>query len=488
MRPIARVLATFLALSVFAPALVPAKDAATSVSLASRLERRISRAKVRADRLGVCVVDLDDGAVVFQQEADRSLVPASVSKLLTAAAALDLLGPGHRFETTVDARGELGADGTLAGDLVVHGTGDPNLSRRGAGGDWTGPLDRLAEAVHAAGVRRVTGALVLDDGPFDRSFVHASWSAPDRATWVGAPVCGLTWNDGCISVLVSGGRAAGDPTSLETPAARGPWPLVNAVETAPVRNPEVGALWIESFSRLRVSGAIGPRQDVLIEVPATDPLAWFGSAFEAALGRKGVRVAQGARVASTPEDRRAGRRLAGTDHGLPETLGVMNRRSQNLYAALLFKACGVAREGLGSWESGERAVSLAASRRGVETGVRIVDGSGLSRDNRLTARAVARLLRSFDEDLLRGPILRASLAAPGEDGTLERRLRDPSCRARVRAKTGTLRGVTGLAGYVAGSGGSRGHAFAILLNGVPHDGDSRDLVDDLVREVAAEGT
>ena len=95
-------------------------------------------------------------------------------------------------------------------------------------------------------------------------------------------------------------------------------------------------------------------------------------------------------------------------------------------------------------------------------------------------------LTSLDADLLRGPILHASLATPGADGTLEKRFREASVKSRVHAKTGTLKGVYSLVGYLDGVGASRGYAFAILLNGSPADGDPRDLIDDLVREMARE--
>jgi D-alanyl-D-alanine carboxypeptidase/D-alanyl-D-alanine-endopeptidase (penicillin-binding protein 4) len=490
MRVARRALPAFLglvAVAAWAPVRsVPAGEASATGGLAPRLERRLAKARVRADRVGVHVVDLDDGEAVFSRGAEIPLIPASVVKATTAAAALDLLGPGHRYETVVEARGTLDAAGTLAGDLVVRGSGDPALSRRAYGDAWQEPLRRLAAGVAAAGVRRVTGAIVLDDGPFDREYCHPSWPAGDRATWVAAPVCGLTWNDGCVSVRVQGGAAPGAAVTLETPATRGPWPLQNAVETEGVRAPEVGGVWTEAPARLRVSGRIGPRQEALIEVPVADPLAWFGGAFQTVLEGQGVRV-DGRWRAAGPADRAPGRRVAAVSTDLPSVLRTMNRRSQNLYAALLFKACGSAREGVGSWASGERAVALSLSRRGIDaTGLRVVDGAGLSRDNRLSAVAVARLLASFDGDALRGPFLRDSFAAPGEDGTLESRLREPVCRDRVRAKTGTIRGVNGLAGYVAGKGGSRGHAFAILVNASPAEGSARDLIDDLVREIAAE--
>ncbi len=492
------VLATLAALFAGAVGVLPARLApadATS-SLPRRLAERVERARVRPGRIGVSVVSLDTAQSVYEVDAALPLVPASVAKLATAAAALDLLGPGWRYETSIDARGDVdAATGTLSGDLVVHGSGDPNLSRRLHDGEFLHPLRVLAEGVARAGIRRVTGALVLDDGPFDREGLHPSWSRSDLDDWYGAPVGGLSFNDNCVTVVVTGGGFVGGPAVVEAPATSGPWRLVGSVETAAGRRTEVGGMWLEGRTQLRVAGVIPPRAKYDFDTPVPDPLAFFGGALLQALRGQGVAVEGGAKPAATREDRARGRPLASVSHGLAETLRVMDRRSQNFYASLVFKACGALREGSGSWASGERAVLDALARRRVaDAGLRVVDGSGLSRENRLSAGSLARLLASLDRDALRGPILRDSLAVPGEDGTLEKRFQDSSSRGRVHAKTGTLgrTGVHALAGYVDGRSGaassapSRGFAFAILLNASPADGDPRDLIDDLVREIARE--
>ncbi|HVG94763.1 MAG TPA: D-alanyl-D-alanine carboxypeptidase/D-alanyl-D-alanine-endopeptidase [Planctomycetota bacterium] len=449
-------------------------------ALDRRIAERIKAAKPAAGSLGLLVVDLRDGTVVASLEADRPLVPASVAKLVTAAAALDLLGPGHQFVTTLEARGTLDpATGTLAGDLYLRGSGDPNLSRRERESDPLWPLSALAKAAADAGVKRVTGALVLDDGAFDRSFTHPNWSPEDLGHWYGAPVSGLSWNDGCVTVLVRGAQAAGSPARVLAPSTAGPWPIDAAVTTwERGRDTVVDGAW-SAAKRLRVTGGIAPGIEYQFDEPVPDPIAFTGAATLAALSAAGVRVAGGARPAATAADRAPASVLGTVKHGLPETLRVMNRRSQNFYASLVFKACGVEHEGVGTWESGERAIRAVLEARGAcADGLRVVDGSGLSRKSRLSAASLVRLLVAFDADPLRGPILRDSLAIPGEDGTL-RRMRDPRARARVRAKTGTLKGVGALAGYVDREGGAPGHAFAVIGN----KADGRDVAEDIVTEL-----
>ena len=218
LRVLSLVLAAALAAGTLAPAPAEARERGTSAPLSQRLGGRVDQAGVKAGKLGVAVVDLETGALVFERGGDLALIPASVAKLATAVAALDALGPGHRFRTAVAGRGTLDpATGVLAGDLVLVGSGDPSLSKRDHPNEPLWPFPQLAAAVRKLGITAVTGALVLDDAPFDRVFVHPTWSASDLDDWYGAPVAGLTFNDGCATVVVRGAGAAGRPAQVSFP-------------------------------------------------------------------------------------------------------------------------------------------------------------------------------------------------------------------------------------------------------------------------------
>ena len=473
-----------------APQALGRERTTATAPLADRLGARVAASGARPGKLGVLVLDLATGATVYARDADAALVPASVAKLATSVAALDLLGPGYEFETSLDARGTFdAASGTLTGDLIVHGAGDPGLSKRGHETDPLWPLSTFAKAIASRGVRRVVGSVVLDDGPFDRQFVHPSWRAKDLDDWYGAPVAGLNFNDACVTVLVTAAASDGQAARVSAPSSSGPWPLGGSVRTWDERRTEVGALWTQDRASLQVSGGIPAGQDYAFDTPVPDPLRYFGGAFLAALRLERVEVSAGTRLAATAADREPGTRVASVSNALGPTLRIMNKHSQNLYAEQLFKACGAEREGLGSWASGERAVTAVLLARGIRMeGLRVVDGSGLSTESRLSAASVARLLVSLDADPLRGPLLRDSLAVPGQEGTLSKRLKDPASRARLRAKTGTLghTGVHALAGTVDGASGGRGLAFAILCNDTRLGESPRDLIEALVREMLEE--
>lgn len=467
----------------------PAVAQAGADVLAGRLAVRIAQARIPEDSLGVAVLALGEGgALVYGRNPTQVLSVASVAKVLTAATALDLLGPGHVFTTRVSARGAL-AGGVLQGDLVVHGSGDPHLSERAAGGSPVAVLDQLARQVLAAGVREVRGALVLDDGAFDREYLHPGWSAQDRQRAYGAPVGGLAFNDSCIEVMVGPSRRSGERGEISLPATAGAWSVENLTTTVDGRRNEAAGAWSPATRSLQVRGKVGREAaTVRVELPVPDPLAWFGGAFQRSLQAAGVRVQGGMRPARDGADRTPGAWVAQHQTRLDETLRVMNRRSQNFYAAQLFKACGAAWAGTGSWQAGTQAVREMLRRRGVPLpeAVTLVDGSGLAVDNRASAGAVALTLWKFERDLLRGPLLHDSLAAPGEDGTLDDRLVTRFTKGRLRAKTGTLgqSGVHSLAGVLEAAPGRPALCFAILVNRGRWNGNARELIDDLVEILA----
>lgn len=465
-------------------ALAREAGSATHTALAARIERRLAKAGLQAGRYGVVVLTRGRALrVAFARGADRPLVPASAAKLLTAAAALDLLGPSHRFVTRLTARGRVDGKGTLAGDLVLHGAADPNLSGRFFDGDPMHVPDRFAGDVARAGIRRVDGALVLDEGLLDRAYVHPDWSASDKQNAYGAPAGGLSFNDGCIDVELRGG-AAGQPARVHLPATAGPWRVRNDVKTVAGAKALTGGEWIGDGRVLRLAGRLAPGARASFRVPVPDPTAFLGGALLHALRRRGIEVRGGQRRARDDADRMPGDPLAEHESELPPTLGVLNGQSQNVYASLLFKLCGAAFTGRGTWEAGGRAVRAMLERRHVAdagtTDMR--DGSGLSPRNRVTAGVLANVLASFDRDILRGPVLIESLAVSGRSGTLRRRLRERGAAGRVHAKTGTLNDtrVRALAGYVDGRGRHPGYVFAILLNG---RGASSAVIDDIVREL-----
>jgi D-alanyl-D-alanine carboxypeptidase/D-alanyl-D-alanine-endopeptidase (penicillin-binding protein 4) len=384
------------------PVLSPRR--APALLAAGRAERRLEQdlAAVAEDSpASSCLVVTDGSRDLFSANPELPLVPASTLKLVTAAAALDRLGADTTLRTTVVVD-EPPRDGMVE-DLWLVGGGDPVLGTA----EWAAsfrhqpalftPLERLADDVAAAGVRTVRGRVLGDESRYDTERRGVDW--PASSTTAG--------NVGSLSaLLVNDGYE-------RTPGSRSPFP---------------------------------------------DPAAGAAGVLADLLRLRGVEVA-GAGAGGAPDD---GEVLAEV-HSAPmaEVVGSMVRESDNVSAELLTKELGLDGSGEGSTEAGTGVVREVIEEAGLPLeGVDIVDGSGLSRSNRLTCGLLAGLLG----DVGTGTDLDRSLAVAGTTGSLTERFLGTPLVGRMRAKTGSLNGVETLAGIVETDAG-RALSFAYLLNG-----------------------
>jgi D-alanyl-D-alanine carboxypeptidase/D-alanyl-D-alanine-endopeptidase (penicillin-binding protein 4) len=381
-----RHLAALLALAVLAG---PAGSSA-GLSEQTPLQRRLAHAlkvpHVAPARTAAVTLDLATGTVLYSQNANRSLAPASNAKLPLTYAAFVRLGAAFRIDT--DVLGQGGLDGTTwTGALVLKGNGDPTLSR--------GDLRALALQVRAAGIRRVTDGVIGDESSYDARRIVAGWKASFFIE-ESPPLSALVVDRGRVGRFVTRTPALSAATAFRD-ALR----AVGVTVAGPVRTGRVED-WLE-------------------------PLA----------------------SVSSPS--------------LATMLRVVGRESDNFTAEMILKQLGLVEVGRGTSAAGAMVVSQVLAEAGVPmAGVRIVDGSGLSVLDRLTANALAELLEAAWADPVVRPALLASLPVAGLNGTLEDRLRKPPARGRVLAKTGTTRGASALSGYV-----SNRFAFTVLQNGNP---------------------
>jgi D-alanyl-D-alanine carboxypeptidase/D-alanyl-D-alanine-endopeptidase (penicillin-binding protein 4) len=427
------------------------------------LAQEVARAARGTPNLAVHVLELGSRQTDYAYRADVRMVPASNQKLLTTAAALSLLGPGYAFETEIGLRGMAGADGVFAGDLAVRGAGDPTISGR-ENGDPYAAFRRWAAALRARGVQRLEGHLYLEHGLFRGPVVHPDWPPEQRQWWYEAPVAALSFNDNCQLLRGWGARRAGQRGVLELVPRVDALLLQNGLRT--VRRGARWAVLRHAESRLvQVNGQMaagGPPMDVWVTVP--DPVDYFGKALRAALAEEGIAVGGETR----PVERLPGPwwELVHTHRTLLlNALDTTNKRSQNFYAESLLKLLGARFCDDGSWEGGARAVGdfLVRKARLRPEQFHIADGSGMSRRDRVTARALTQLLDYMTRHRW-GLEFARSLPFSGEpEASLHQRLDEPPYRGNVFAKTGTIGGVSALSGYAKGRSG-RLYAFSILAN------------------------
>lgn len=446
-----------------------ARDARLTALLRNRIDDALADAE-RATKgvasrkntfVSVHVSELATDGALVEIGSDRSVRPASNLKLATTAAALVALGGDWQFSTHFEAHGALRADGVLEGDLVVRAGGDP-LYDGERNGDVAHLLAPVVGELRARGVRRVTGDLVLDEGDFLEPGPGPAW--PDASQhWEDycALAAGFSANGGCLTATVTP-RTAGSRASRRVRPEHAGLPLRGEVRTGTPKSRldvRIGA----TTAAITVAGSIpegvGER---VYRFRHPDPVGMFGAALEAALESGGIAV-DGAvrRQRGAP----GGVRLATLRSPLLPLITPINTDSDNALADHVFFALGHELGGGGTRAGGARAVRAALERLGVETeSLRQVDGSGLSRDNRLTARQLAALLDavlSLDPAIAQAYL--DSLAIAGRTGTLAERMRGGAAENRVRAKTGWIRGTSSLSGLAQTTSG-RLLVFAILID------------------------
>jgi len=463
---------------------LPSSALGADQTLPARVERVLSAGRLRKASVGICVVRLGDGRVLYSRNADRPFIVASNEKLVTAAAALDALGPDYWFTTRIYARGEL-KDGVLEGDLILRGGGDPTIGGRYEDQDAEAVMGRWARMLAAKGLGRVRGDVVADDRFFDRQFRHPAWRSDQLWKWHYAPVCGVSVNDNCVEVTVRPGGRVGEAARLLLEPACAPVELKNLCRTHARRNiiwferrPGSELIRVGGFVKLKVGGFSG-----LVTVP--DPPRYAAVLLKAALESAGIRVEGSARAVDLARDGPvpAGPPLCVRRTALMSVLRVMLKRSDNHYAEQVLKAVGAEATGQGSWRSGTARAGRFLERVGLRPeDFTLDDGSGLSRGNRLTPAALAMLLVAMRRSEL-GDQFAEMLPVAGRDGTLKRRLAEPPYAGKVRAKTGYLSGVGALSGYATTRGGVE-VAFSILINdsaNPPGSYSMRRAVDDVCR-------
>ena len=429
-------------------------EAAPPDSLEARLSAVLQGRCLRGARLGVEVISLRDGKTVFERNPLLPLAPASTMKVLTTGAILKRLGADFRYQTLFLTDGRIGG-GALRGNLYVRGVGAPDLVMERWG--------EIANDLAALGISEIDGDVVGDESYFDAERRAPGWPSPTNSNPYNAPISALSANFNTVQVSVLPTKAGQKPMVLLEPSSD----LVRAVNSA--RTASGTALRMRrSFdgqaNTVTVKGTIGARAGIRIEwLGVEDPPRVAASVLKAVIEQSGVKVQGKVALGLTPPD--AELIYAYPSKPLAEIVADANKNSINFIAECLQRTLGAAAYGTpGSREKGARAVrQLVADSGGPIEGLELVDGSGLSTENRVTVKALVSVLAGMLSDERAGPAFLASLPIAGEDGTLRHRLLD--ARGRVRAKTGSINSARGLAGYVLDLDDRPAYAFAVLVNG-----------------------
>ena len=458
---------------------------------AARVDAILAGPQAHRAYWGILVADRDTGETLYSLNDDHLFTPASNAKLIVTSMALATLGPNYTFRTTLESDGTLGPDGKLTGNLILAGRGDPDLSNRifPYAGEFArqGPLDKIFsemvdEAV-AKGLREVDGNLIADDSYFPYDPYPAGWSVGDLFFDFGVPVSAITFNDNVVSIEVGPGALPGDPAVISTQPAASLETLAHQVTTSPAGGtPQIAVVRQPGTNFLLLRGTIpAGHEPVRLDLAMIDPAETAARAIKDLLAARGVRVTGDilVRHSAPPETLANGepvlpgakrqpqvRRLVLAEHISPpllQSIQLTNKISQNLHAEIFLRTVGLEKLGLASTASGLEVERGFLEAAGVpDEDVVMTDGSGLARDDLVTPRAMADLLRyaaraSWGRDFI------STLPVSGEDGTLDDRMRNSPAAGRIEAKTGSTEHVHSLTGYATTERGES-LVFSIFCN------------------------
>jgi len=452
-----------------AAALCLAASICRADGLRSKIDGILANGDLDGAVMSLRVVELPRGRVLYSYNSEEPLSVASNAKIVTTAAALDLLGPDFELSTTLVATGDI-KNGVLYGDLVIVGKGDPSISEHWNGGDVMAPLRKFAREVKACGVRTVNGDLIADDFYFDREFWCASWPDNQWIHWYEAPVGALAFNDNCVDVTVGPGPSPGAPAVITLYPDVGYISFTNKIRTTASLQTHRSRGY--GFYRNKLENAVTARgwyylkaEPVKSNFTIYDPSLYLATALKKALSDEGVSVNGDIRRMRAAEAGavEGGRVIAVNRVSVAEVVKHCNLNSQNLYSEMLLKTLGREIEGEGSFSGGARAIARFLEEVGIRPGeYTVADGSGLSRETRFSAMALTRILQHmYTHPAVKS--FRDSLPLSGYTGSLAGRLAESHYAGRVRAKTGYILRVSSLSGYALAANGKT-LAFSMVFN------------------------
>jgi D-alanyl-D-alanine carboxypeptidase/D-alanyl-D-alanine-endopeptidase (penicillin-binding protein 4) len=464
--------AALLAAAFAAACAPPAAPAPSPAPVESRAALRAAIDSLFADTLfrhahwGAHVRSLERGDTLFRLHGGKLFLPASNMKLVTGAAALETLGPEYRFRTRVAAAGPV-RDGTLRGDLLVVGSGDPTISARFHAGDPRTVFRAWADSLRTHGVRRIEGRIVGDDDVFDDVPLGRGWAWDDLDAYYAAEISGLAFNEGVLDVRISPGSRPGDSARIALDPPGSYVPIRGRVATAAAGSEcEPQVTRAATGPAFLLSGCVAADTAFIETVAIRDNTLFFLTVLREVLRESGIEVAGAALDADSlpPIGRPAAAPLfTWTSPPLAEILPAYLKPSQNQIAEILLRTVGREQRGEGSARAGAAVVdSLLTAWRIEPRRLVMADGSGLSRYDLLSPDLLVALLAHMDSTR-HATLWREALPVAGVDGTLENRMRGTAAEGNVRAKTGTLTGVRALSGYVTTASGER-IVFAFLVN------------------------
>lgn len=432
----------------------------------------------------VCFADAASGEMIYSYDADRNLASASVMKLYPTSVALSLLGPDYRYRTGIYLSGDFNTRrGILEGDVIICGGGDPALGSEYFEEYYGDVTARWVKALKEAGIRRVRGRVAAAESIYDFNPAPSGWAWGDLGQYYGAGVYDINIHDNMYKIYITG-KAEGEPAVIDSVEDYG-WDITLTSYLTSSGRSDRGYVYNAPYSDMAwITGSVPADSSFALRASIPDPPFTLVKKLDAGMRASGIRIDGQPSTLRAPLDTINSLKVFTTlSPPLAGIVKVTNHESVNMYAEALRKHLGYEILGQGTFSAGSAVIRQFLDSIGCEPYEAVMlDGSGLSSNNNISALMTVRLLvhmngRSCSEAFI------SSLPEGAVSGTMKNYFRDEMFKGRVVAKTGTITGAKSFAGYFTTNSGRR-VAFTTFANGFTVPSRTiTDYMESLVREI-----
>ncbi|UJL45936.1 D-alanyl-D-alanine carboxypeptidase/D-alanyl-D-alanine-endopeptidase [Virgibacillus sp. NKC19-16] len=436
-------------------------------NLEEKIDEVLDDARLDGAVTGVSVRSAETGEVIYEENGDIRLHPASNMKLLSGAAAMETLGPDYRFSTEVWTDGNVQGS-ALHGDLYLKGKGDPTLMKE--------DLDQFAQDLKEQGIDQIRGDLVGDDTWYDdvRLSQDLNWS--DEPFYTGAQISALTlapdtdYDAGTVVVEVMASEEAGGQAEVKVTPETDYVNIINNTEmVVSSEDKDISIQRQHGNNEIVIEGEMpvdGSNSKSWVSI--WEPTGYAMDVFKKSLEEQGIQMIGDSSVTFGPTPEDADLLVEKQSQPIEDIYTRFMKLSNNGHGEVLVKEMGKVLEGEGSWDAGLDVLEETVADFGMNTDTMLLrDGSGMSHKNMIPANEFTEMLYGIQDESWY-PAFEESLPVAGHPerfvgGTLRYRMTEAPAKDNVLAKTGSLTGVSALSGYVTTADEEK-LTFSIMFN------------------------
>jgi D-alanyl-D-alanine carboxypeptidase/D-alanyl-D-alanine-endopeptidase (penicillin-binding protein 4) len=425
------------------------------------IEEILKDSSLAQSRVGIKIVSLENNQILFEQNSQQLFHPASNTKIITTSTALKRLGPDHVFQTILYVDSNAVSQETVNGNIYLKGFGDPDLT--------TSDLEMMIMELKKENIREISGDIIFDDFFFDSLYLGAGWMWDDASAWEYAPIHALSVNDNCVIIEVNPAKKAGDTLLVQMKPQTAYMQIenqgltVDSMDTLLIRSFSVERQWLDSKNKINITGGLAfDASTEEYEIDVIDGAYYTATLFSELLVKHKIGFSGEIHRKKVPQ--KAQILVKHSSKPLSLVVYNINKISDNLAAEMVLKTLAAKQKGLpGTAEKGISVIYEYLNELGIDsTTYHLVDGSGVSRYNVVTPHIMIQLLKGIDQDFNIQAEFVASLPLAGADGTLKNRMKNTPAFKKLRAKTGSLKGVRALSGYTTTGDGEK-LVFSIMI-------------------------